>query len=223
MALQMTTSLPHTHHYTLHTDGACSPNPGPMGIGYTIHAGWEGQGGGGGPVLIAQKPLVRVGAQIGEGTNNEAEYRALIEGLRHALRLGMWNIHVRTDANLMVQQLRGVWKVRDKGLQMLHREAGVLLSLFNNYSITHIFREFNGEADALSHTMTYEEPPLPAPPPNRALLDWQAAAIKHWFRWKTRNTYLLGRIFGITDSQVHQIGAGAAYKHASFDSLPILT
>lgn len=208
-------SLPLTHHYTLHTDGACSPNPGPMGIGYTIHSG---QGG-----VNSSPALVRVGAQIGEGTNNEAEYRALIEGLRHALRLGMWNIHAVTDSNLLVQQVGGQWKVRDKPLQMLHREVVTLLSLFSSHSLSHVYREENAEADALSHTMTYEEPPLPAPPPNRALLDWQAAAIKHWFRWKTRNTYFLGRIFGISDSQVHQIGAGTAYRHASFDSLPILT
>lgn len=216
MQPRLNPSLPSTPKYTLFTDGACAPNPGPMGIGYTLTAGQ-------GVNDTVPAPLVRVGAQIGEGTNNEAEYRALIEGLRHALRLGMWTIECFTDSNLLVQQLGGQWKVKDKGLRLLHREAMTLLNLFSASSISHVYRENNVGADALSHTMTYEEPPLPAPKPNRALLDFQAAAIRVWWRTRTRNTYMLGRIFGISDTQVSQIGMGTAYRNADFTGLPSFT
>lgn len=208
-----TPPLPSTPMFQLHTDGACAPNPGPMGIGYTI--GHAGQG-----VNDTGPPLVRVGAQIGEGTNNEAEYRAGIEGMRHALRLGMWNLRLVTDSLLLTNHLTGKWKVKDAGLKMLHREASTLTTLFSFWDIHHVYRSENTEADSLSHTMTYEEPDLPAPSPNRVLRDWQAAAIKVWWRTRTRNTYLLGRIFGITDTQVAQIGMGTSYRDASFAGLP---
>lgn len=211
--MNATLSLPPTPTFNLHTDGACAPNPGPMGIGYAIAL--RGQG-----VIDTGRLLVRVGAQVGEGTNNEAEYRAGIEGMRHALRLGMWSINLVTDSLLLTNHLTGIWKVKDAGLKMLHLEARTLRALFNTCDITHVYREENTEADSLSHTMTYEEPDLPAPSPRRVLRDWQAAAIKVWWRTKTRNTYMLGRIFGITDTQVSQIGMGTAYRDASFAGLP---
>lgn len=178
-----------------------------MGVGYTI----EGQGG---------DVLVRVGAQLGDGTNNIAEYMALIYGLRHALRYGMWNIRVDMDSNLLVQQVKGRWAVKDKALKLLHREATTLLSLFHSWEVRHIYREYNGGADDLSRKMVYEEPPLPAPSPRRALLGWQAAALKVWWRTRTRNTYMLGRIFGISDTQVDQIGQGTSYRDATFEGTP---
>jgi ribonuclease HI len=201
--------LPRTQTYTLHFDGSCRPNPGPMGIGYEIAAGGI--------------PVVRVGALVGPGTNNEAEYQALIHALRHALRLGLWTLAVWSDSLLVVNQLRGAWRVKARRLWRLNREASMLLDLFSGpVPIRHTPREGNGAADELSRLLTYAEPDLPRPEKStRALHDWQAAAINVWWHGRAvRSAGLLSRIFGITPVQVEQIVNGISYKSASFAGLP---
>jgi ribonuclease HI len=201
-------TLPDTGIWTLRFDGACSPNPGPMGIGYTLSRG-------------DCPPLVRVGAQVGQGTNNVAEYQALLSGLRHALRLGMWRVCLESDSNLLVQQIAGKWAVRDGVLKRLHREAGMLLQCFRSWSIRHIYREDNTAADALSRTLENVSPELPVPPAGRALHGWQAAAINVWY-WNrgVRSSAFLARIFGVQAVQVDQIIAGKSYKDVTFAGLP---
>jgi ribonuclease HI len=100
-----------------------------MGIGYTLELG-------------ESRVLVRVGAPIGQGTNNEAEYHALLAGMRHALKLGMWNLRVLSDSLLVVNQVGGQWKVRGK-LAKLHREVVNLRGLFQSFTIAHVYREAN--------------------------------------------------------------------------------
>jgi hypothetical protein len=168
---------------------------------------------------------VRVGAQIGQGTNNEAEYQALVAGLRHALRLGCWSITVHSDSLLVVKQMKGEWKVKDHRLKKLHGEATVLAGLFAEFRLVHVYREANVEADHLSHEIVYEEPTMPAPPAwgtkERAFHGWQAAAVRYW--WQAglcRSTYLLARIFNVGDSSVEQVVNGVSYKDADFTGLP---
>jgi ribonuclease HI len=214
------TKMPDTGRFLLQFDGSCPLNPGPMGIGYTVSQEKSGV-------------LVRVGAQIGPGTNNEAEYRALIAGVQHALRLGMWVLDIQSDSLLVVQQVKGRWKAKDARLRRLRDEALVLLGLLNGWTLNHIRREGNVEADRLSRVLEWEQPSLPPPAMwgnvHRDFHPWQAAAVRVWWREKNvRNTYLLARIFGVLPGSIEQIGNGKSYSKATFEglptySLPILT
>lgn len=194
-------------------DGACYPNPGPMGVGYLMKTREE------------PRVLVRVGGQVGKGTNNEAEYHALLALMRHALRLGFWNLAVTSDSMLVVNQMSGDWKARGK-LVRLRDEAQNLRRLFNDFSLIYLPREYNAEADALSHTLTFEEPQLP-PIPERAgsrkpklLQEWQAAAIRVWWLRHHPGAGTLSRIFGIATTAVEQIAKGESYRTADFSNYP---
>lgn len=230
--------------FLLRFDGSCPRNPGPMGIGYVIFnlsAPVEGQGlmsPAGVPVINSTagdhhspyptlpSPLVSVGAQVGEGTNNIAEYHALIAGLRHALRLGLWDLEIESDSLLVVMQVLGKFKVRDSFLKRLHAETSALMSLFRRWSIKHIRREENDAADALSRDIRFEEPSLPPPGPTgfpgvqRSFLSWQAAFVRHHWRAGIRNSYLFGRVFDAAPTSVEAIGNGESYKDATLSDLP---
>jgi ribonuclease HI len=197
-----------------------------MGIGYTIGLGPSSVGGQGSVNnTLPLPPLVRVGAQIGEGTNNIAEYHALISGLRHAIRLGLWQGHVQSDSMLVVMQIGGQWKVRDAHLRRLHGEAKALTTLIDIGTFSHIRREDNTEADKLSREMVFEEPALPPTDivkgHSRALHSWQAAFVRHHWLAGIRNSYFLGRVFDVAPSQIEAIGNGTAYKDASFADIPV--
>lgn len=200
------TPLPEMPLLTLAIDGACNPNPGPMGIGYTISAP-DG------------RPLVRVGAQIGPGTNNEAEYQALLAGMRHALRLGFFRLRVNSDSLLLVNQVRGAWKVRDARLKRLHGEATVLRKLFDQFELNHVYRDANAAADALSRQLVFEEPPLPpAEQKGRGvgLLGWQAATIRVLWQRHHPGAGVLARVYGVHPNRVENIVYRGHYKDADF-------
>lgn len=203
--------LPTTSVATIHVDGSCPRNPGPMGIGYVVET--EGAG-----------VLIRVGAQIGSGTNNQAEYRALIEALRHALRYGMYNVVAWSDSELMVNQIKGKWKVRDrKSLGFLYDEAIALAALFRSFEIYHTPRERNAAADDLSRKLAMEQPPLPplrSKKGKRALRDFQAAALRVWYTMGEQSVYRLSRIMKVDDSTVEQVVMNRSYKDASFEENP---
>jgi ribonuclease HI len=173
---------------------------------------------------IFPAPLVAVGAQIGDATNNETEYTALIAGLRHAIRIGMWRVDVESDSMLVVMQVLAKWKVRDAWLKRLHAEAKALLSLLPGYTIKHIPREMNTVADALSRVATWIEPTLPPPLPvlgrNRSLHEWQAAFIYYHWRAGVRNSYFWGRIYGVDATLIEHVGNGETYKGAKFVGMP---
>jgi ribonuclease HI len=120
-------------------DGACRGNPGPAAYGVVVvDAATE--------AVLAE----RKGA-IGEATNNVAEYRALVEGLRAAAELGATDVLVRMDSQLVVNQMTGAWNVEKARLQELHAEAGVLAGRFDAVQFEWVRREFNGRADALAN------------------------------------------------------------------------
>ena len=122
----------------LYADGAARGNPGPAGSGAALVAP-DG-------TVIAE--LTRF---LGHATNNVAEYTALIIGLEEATRLEIEHLDIRMDSLLVVQQMKGVWRIKHPGLKPLALQAGALLAGFPSRTIEHIPREQNGIADALAN------------------------------------------------------------------------
>lgn len=116
-------------------DGASSGNPGDSGIG---------------AVIIIGDHKYTISEYIGKATNNIAEYTALIKGLQDAKRHGAEAVDVCTDSELMVKQIKGQYRVKSENLLKLYRQAISLLTAFKSYSIMHIPREKNMEADNLA-------------------------------------------------------------------------
>jgi ribonuclease H / adenosylcobalamin/alpha-ribazole phosphatase len=120
----------------LSTDGGARGNPGPAAYGYVLEAD-------DGTVLGAH------GERIGVATNNVAEYRALIAGLEKALELGLEEVDVISDSELLVKQMRGEYRVKNEALQQLSTEAGRLARRIGKVSYTAVRREHNELADRL--------------------------------------------------------------------------
>lgn len=121
---------------TVNVDGGARGNPGPAAIGVVIRDP-EGR-------IIDEH-----GERIGEATNNVAEYRALIRGIQRAAELGATELELVGDSELVVRQVEGRYKVKKPGLKPLHAEAKQALSAFDTWSIRHVRREMNAEADRL--------------------------------------------------------------------------
>ena len=120
-------------------DGGSRGNPGPAAIGAVVFD----------PARDPPQRLATVSEVIGETTNNVAEYRALIAGLEAAAELGARRVHVRGDSMLVVQQLRGKWKVKSDHLRPLFAQAKHALARFDGVEIEHVRREENVDADTL--------------------------------------------------------------------------
>lgn len=120
----------------LYIDGASFGNPGPSGVGIVL--------------VVDGQIVVTRASDIGYGTNNRAEYTALLEGLRVARDHGVKDLTVRSDSQLLVRQMQGAYKVKHKGLVPLRIEAESLVREFERVRFEHIPRELNEEADALS-------------------------------------------------------------------------
>jgi len=120
----------------LYVDGAAFGNPGPSGIGVVL--------------IVDGETVVARSEDAGYGTNNEAEYRALLEGLNEALQRGVTRLHVRSDSQLLVRQMLGEYKVKAKGLIPFRMEAEALRKRFDEITFEHIRREFNSIADELA-------------------------------------------------------------------------
>jgi queuosine biosynthesis protein QueD len=125
----------------LHTDGGSRGNPGDSGIGFTLTLD-EGPD---------SATLCRGGWFIGTATNNCAEYKALIWGLQNAKALGVRTLSIQADSELLVKQLLGAYKVKNEGIKPLYRQALELLAGFARYSVKHVYREYNAEADELAN------------------------------------------------------------------------
>ena len=123
---------------TAYFDGGARGNPGPAGFGVHIV---DDQG----------QVLAELAEGIGIATNNVAEYRGLIAALRWAVEHGVRALHVRGDSLLLVQQMRGVYKVKNEGLIPLHREALALCARIGQVTFEHVPRERNRDADRLSN------------------------------------------------------------------------
>lgn len=121
---------------TLYTDGGSRGNPGPAGIG--VYA-FEKE---------SQKEW-RYGEFIGSTTNNEAEYRALCHGLEQCLDGGVQELEIYMDSELIVKQIRGVYRIKSEGLLPYYEKAKEMMSRFHKISITHVPRAKNKVADSL--------------------------------------------------------------------------
>ena len=121
----------------INTDGASKGNPGPAGIGYVIR---DADG----------KTLAERGRPIGRKTNNQAEYEAVIAALKHARKLGIRRILLRSDSELIVRQVRGEYRVKNPRMAPLHKMVMDLVSGFEEFHCETIPRERNTEADVLA-------------------------------------------------------------------------
>ncbi len=122
-----------------HTDGASRGNPGESGIGV---------------ILRDEKGalLFQASGYVGLATNNVAEYQALLLCLRKAKELGCTRLVVHSDSELMVRQMSGKYRVKDKKLQKYFREAnGLLKDSPFTFKIVHVAREGNRDADELAN------------------------------------------------------------------------
>jgi ribonuclease HI len=121
---------------TLFTDGGARGNPGPAAYGYVLEAD-------DGTVLAAH------GERIGVATNNVAEYRALIAGLEKALELGLDEVGVVSDSELLVKQMTGEYRVKNEALRKLNSDAERVARRIGEVSYRAVRREHNELADRL--------------------------------------------------------------------------
>jgi ribonuclease HI len=120
----------------LYADGGSRGNPGPSASGYLL---LDQQG-----AIIAQKGLF-----LGVTTNNQAEYQALKLGLEEAIRRGVQQLDVYMDSMLVVNQMKGIYKVKNSDLRAIHQSITELASRFTRLTFNHVPRERNKQADAL--------------------------------------------------------------------------
>ena len=119
-----------------HVDGGSRGNPGPAGYG--VHIEHDGD-------------VVELKASVGIATNNVAEYNGLLAALRWAAAHGVSTLHVRADSELMVKQMKGVYRVKHAGLQPLYEEARSLVRQLGRVTFEHVRREMNRDADRLAN------------------------------------------------------------------------
>jgi ribonuclease HI len=122
--------------FTVNVDGGARGNPGPAAIG-----------------VVLRDPdgavLEELGETIGRATNNVAEYRALLRGIELAAAHGATEVELVGDSELVVRQVEGRYKVKDATMRELHAEAMRELGGFQSWSIRHVRREANADADRL--------------------------------------------------------------------------
>jgi ribonuclease HI len=122
--------------FTVNVDGGARGNPGPAAIGAVLRdAGGE---------ILEQRA-----ERIGRATNNVAEYRALLAGIELALAHGADELELVGDSELIVRQVEGRYKVKDATMKELHAEVKRALTGIGSWSIRHVRREQNADADRL--------------------------------------------------------------------------
>jgi len=122
--------------FTANVDGGARGNPGPAAIGVVLR---DADG----------AVLEELGETIGRATNNVAEYRALLRGIELAAAHGATELELVGDSELVVRQIEGRYKVKDATLRELYEEAKRELTGFESWSIRHVRREANADADRL--------------------------------------------------------------------------
>jgi ribonuclease HI len=130
----VTTKLP--NDLRVNVDGGSRGNPGPAAIAAVVQDG-DGE-------VVEERSEA-----IGTATNNVAEYRALLLGIERAAAIGARRLELIGDSELIVRQVNGEYKVKDEALRELHRQVEKALEGFDEWSIRHVRREENEEADRL--------------------------------------------------------------------------
>jgi ribonuclease HI len=126
------------HSLIAYTDGGARGNPGPAGYGVVI----KDESG---------RKVAALSEYLGHQTNNFAEYQGLIAALEYALGHGPKALKVISDSELLVRQIKGIYKVKNPTLQDLHARAKELIAQLEWFSIGHALREHNQEADRLAN------------------------------------------------------------------------
>ncbi len=131
-------SKPAPPAHTAHVDGGARGNPGPAGYGVSIQD-------------ASGNPVAELSDYLGHRTNNYAEYQGLIAALRYAIENHIKALKVVSDSELMVRQMKGIYKVRHPELRKLHEEAQQLARQLEHFEIRHALREHNQIADRLAN------------------------------------------------------------------------
>ena len=126
------------HYLIAHIDGGARGNPGPAGYGVVV----EDEGG---------QKVASLSEYLGHQTNNFAEYQGLIAALEFSVNKGHKALKVISDSELMVRQIKGIYKVKNPVLQDLHARAKQLIARLEWFSIGHVLRGHNQEADRLAN------------------------------------------------------------------------
>jgi ribonuclease HI len=129
---------PPAHYLVAHSDGGARGNPGPSGYGVVI----KDESG---------RKVAALSEYLGHQTNNFAEYQGLIAALEYALKHGPKALKLISDSELLVRQIKGIYKVKNATLQDLHARAKELIKQLDWFSIGHALREHNQEADRLAN------------------------------------------------------------------------
>jgi ribonuclease HI len=120
------------------TDGAARGNPGPAAIG----------------VIIQDRDgnhLARISRRLADTTNNQAEYLAVIAALEKAITLGARKVLLKSDSELVVNQINGKYKVKNTGLRPLYQQVVKLAGALDSFTVSYIPREKNTQADTLAN------------------------------------------------------------------------
>jgi len=126
------------HYLVAHSDGGARGNPGPSGYGVVIQD-------------EAGKKVASLSQYLGHQTNNFAEYQGLIAALEYAINHGHKALKVVSDSELLVRQIEGIYKVKNATLKDLHGRAKELIAKLEWFSIGHVLRGHNQEADHLAN------------------------------------------------------------------------
>ena len=118
-------------------DGGSRGNPGPAGYGVRV----EQEDG----------TVTELKQSLGLATNNVAEYNGLLAALRWAVDHGVRTLHIRSDSELLVKQMKGEYRVKNPGLQPLYEEARSLARRLGRVTFEHVRREYNKDADRLAN------------------------------------------------------------------------
>jgi ribonuclease HI len=124
--------------HTAHIDGGARGNPGPSGYGVVIQD-------------PSGRKVRELSEYLGHRTNNYAEYQGLLAALRYAQENSVKALKVISDSELMVRQMKGIYKVKHPELRKLYEEAQQLVRKLDHFEICHALREHNREADRLAN------------------------------------------------------------------------
>lgn len=138
-------STPILTEVKLYADGGSRGNPGPSALGYAV-------------LDMTDRIVVKKGTYLGITTNNQAEYQALKSGLEEALRMRAQIVHVHMDSLLVVNQMLGIFKVKNRDLWPIHTAIKEMVLEFKKVTFTHVPRQLNKIADAaVNETLDHAE------------------------------------------------------------------
>jgi ribonuclease HI/probable phosphoglycerate mutase len=122
----------------IYTDGAARGNPGPAAIGVVLKD-------------VKGNVIATISRRLSPTTNNQAEYQAIIAGLEKAIDLGVKNVSVKSDSELVVNQINGRFKIKNTALRPLYQKVVQLTGSLESFSISYLPRSQNSAADALAN------------------------------------------------------------------------